>query len=567
MSIAIFPKYSNIFPNQPIPNIENLLSDVPSKLVIGIISYINGRLYINESIEEQEYLFNLMIERLDKVDIHKIKTNYDSFVVNYSRKDLYIFPLYAMLQLTEWEVVNYRRIAYTESTAEQELKILQAILIYNERLDESHKNRGQAEEKSEAFYKLIWESLLPQLEFTRRNLFFSQFLIGFDFIDYLEKNHLKHFESYLKYLNVSEKEDIFREIFKFMINGYNKEGNSYRNNFPVEIIQKNKLLEPLVLDLELLNTQEYINSGNDKYFKGLRKYPLLKHDKDTFDVVNWNFVTDKMTTNALIFDFYYNSTIKNDIPFHDFKSEIGMEFSEKNFLVSFLKDTFKDSKYLHQTSEDNEAITSDYYLRLDNKIILIEYKDYIMADSMKNGSYNQIKEYLNTNFIKSKNGRAKGVTQLISQIDKIDKDYQTIEDFSKIGLDKSRLIIFPVIITKDFSFNVNGFNHYLNKHFKKEIKTKNLPFFLINDLILVDLKRLMDWADDLTNDKLTFPSLLYNYLLKLEFYREASQRKNGSKNVLDSIASFSFLMIPNKPNDITETEEFQKILNRLKLEK
>jgi hypothetical protein len=567
MSIAIFPKYSNIFPDQPIPNIEDLLSDVSSKLVIGILSYINGRLYINESIEEQEYLFNLMIERLNKVEIDKIKTNYDSFVANYSRKDIYIFPLYTLLQLIEWEVVNNRRIAYTESTAEQELKILQAILIYNERLDESHKNKGQVEKKGEVFYKIIWESFLPQLEFTRRKLFFSQFLIGFDFIDYLEKNHLKHLESYFKYLNVTEKEDIFRGIFEFMINGYNKEGNSYRNNFPVEIIQKNKLLEPLVLDLELLNIQEYINSGNDKYFKGLRKYPLLKHDKDTFDVVNWNFVTDKMTTNELIFDFYYNSTIKNDIPFHDFKSEIGMEFSEKNFLVSFLKNTFKDSKYLHQTSEDNEAITSDYYLRLDNKIILIEYKDYIMADSLKNSSYNQIKEYFNTNFIKSENGRAKGVTQLISQIDKIDKDYQTIEDFSKIGLDKSRLLIFPVIITKDFSFNVNGLNQYLNNHFKKEIKDKNLSFFLINDLILLDLKRLMDWAEDLMSDKLTFPSLLYNYLLKLEFYREASQRKDGLKNVLDSIASFSFLMIPNKPKDITEKEEFQKILNRLKLEK
>lgn len=297
MSIAIFPKYSNIFPNQPIPNIEDLLSDVPSKLVIGILSYINGRLYINESIEEQEYLFNLMIERLDNAGIDTIKTNYDSFVANYSRNDIYIFPLYTLLQFIEWEVVNYRRIAFTESTAEQELKILQAILIYNEWLDESHKKKGQVAEKNEAYYKLIWESSLPQLEFTRRKLFFSQFLIGFDFIDYLEKNHLKHLKSYLKYLNVSKKENIFKGIFEFMINGYNKEGNSYRNNFPVEIIQKNKLLEPLVLDLELLNTQDYINSGNDKYFKGLRKYPLLKHDKDTFDVVNWNFVSDKMTTN------------------------------------------------------------------------------------------------------------------------------------------------------------------------------------------------------------------------------------------------------------------------------
>jgi hypothetical protein len=567
MSISIFPKYSNIFPNQPIPTLDELLTDIPSKLVIGILSYINGRLYINESIEEQEYLFNLMIERLDEKDINSIKTNYDSFVINYSRKDLYIFPLYTMLQFIEWEVVHYRRILLSDFTAEQELKILKAILIHNEWLDESHLKKRENVNKTDAFYKIIWESSLPQLEFTRRKLFFNQFLIGFDFIDYLEKNYSKHFKSYLKYLNISKKEDFFKGIFEFMVNGYNKEGNSYRHNFSVEIIQKNKLLEPLVLDLESLNIQEYKKNGNEKYFKGLRKYPLLKHDNETFDVVNWNFVTDKITTNALIFDFYYNSSIKDDISFHDYKSDVGLKFSEKNFLVSFLKNTFKSSKYHHLTSDNSESISCDYYLRLDNKIILIEYKDYTMADSIKNGNYEQIKEYLDTNFIKSKKGKAKGVTQLQLQIDRINKNCQAIEDFDKIGMDKSRFIIFPVIITKDFSFNVNGINHYLNQQFTKEISSKRYPFFLITDLILVDLKRLMDWSYDLVNDNITLPSLLYKYLLKISYFKEGTLRKNGSRSVLDSLGSFSHLMIPEENNIITETKEFQDVLERLKLEK
>jgi len=567
MSIGIFPKYSNIFPNHPVPNPEDLLSGVPSKMVIGIISHINGRLYINESIEEQEYLFGLLIERLDKTEVNTIKTNYNNFVANYSRKDIFIFPLYTLLQIVEWEVVNYRRISFTDSTAEQELKILQTILIYNEWLDDSHKKKGQGEKKSEVYYKLIWENLLPQLEFTRRKLFFSQFLIGMDFIDYLEKNHFTHLKSYYKYLNITNKIDIFKGIFEFMINGYNKENKSYRNSFSAELLQRNRLLESLVLDIELLNTQKYIDGGNNKYFKGLRKYPLLKHDSSTFDVVNWNFVTDKMTTNALIFDFYHNSTIQNSMPFCDFKAEIGAKFSEKEFLNTFLRKTFVNKRYVHLTNKENKAITSDYYLRYDNIIILIEYKDYILSDSIKNSGYEQIKEYFDTNFIESKNKKAKGVKQLIAQIDKIDKDFQTIENFDKIGLEKSRLIIFPIIITKDFSFNVNGFNHYLNNHFKKEVKEKRFPFFYIEDLILVDLKRLMDWSEELADDKHTLPSLLNKYLLRIRFYKEASQRKNGSKHVLDSIASFAHLMIPNETKNVTETKEFIEILNRLKLER
>lgn len=567
MAISIFPKFSNIFPNQPIPRPETLLRDVPSKMVIGILSYINGRLYINESIEEQESLFGLLIERLPETEVNAIRTNYHDFVSGFSMQDIYIFPLFTLLQIIEWEVVNYRRIPFTTSSAEQELQVLQTILIYNEWLDESHLPKGADTDKSEYLFKLIWENALPQLEFTRRKLFFNQILIGFKFINYLEEIHQAHLESYLKYLGISHKEDIFKGIFELMVNGYNKSDRSYRHSFPVSILKRNRILEPLVLDLETLNTQEYIDGGNTKYFKGLRKHPLLKHDDETFDVVNWNFVSDKMTTNALVFDFYHNSTIREEMRFEDYKSEIGLKFSEKNFLVSFLRNTFKNSKYTHLTSEDNEAITADYYLRIDNKIIIIEYKDCIMADAVKNSNYDHIKEYFNKIFIRNIAGKPKGVTQLISQIDKIDKEYNRIEDFIEIGIDKSRLIIFPVLITKDFSFTVNGLNHYLNEHFKKEIKKKAYPFFSIEDLILVDLKRLMDWAEDLEKDKLTLPSLLNNYHLKLSFYKEAMKRENGQKYVFNSIGSFNHLMIPEETKIITETKAFQEIIEYLKLKR
>lgn len=565
MAIGIFPKYSNIFPNQPVPKPEELLRDVPSKMVIGILSYINGRLYINESIEEQEYLFGLLIERLPESELNSIRASYKDFLSGFSRQDIYIFPLYTLLQIIEWEVVNYRNISFKTSTPAQELKILQAILIYNQWLDESHLPSSNGADNSNYLLKLLWENSLPQLEFTRRKLFFSQILLGFKFIDYLDANYQTHLESYLMYLGISHKEDIFKGIFELMINGYNKSDRTYRHSFPVSVLKRNKLLESFVLDLEILNAQEYIERGNTKYFKGLRKYPLLKHDEETFDVVNWNFVSDKMTTNALIFDFYQNSTINQVMRFEEYKSEIGLQFSEKSFLVSFLRNTFRNPKYTHLTSEINKAITSDYYLRIDNKIIIIEYKDCTMADEIKNSSFDRIMEYFEATFIQSKRGKPKGVTQLIAQIDRIDKEFNRIEDFVEIGIEKSRLIIFPVIITKEFSFTVNGLNDYLNKHFKREISKRKYPFFLIEDLIIVDLKRLMDWAEDLESGIISLPSLLNNYLLKLSFYREAIQRRDGQKYVLNSIASFNHLMIKAETKNITETKVFHEITRHLKL--
>jgi hypothetical protein len=567
MSISFIPKFSNIFPDQAIPDLNELMSDVPSRLVIGILSYINGILYLNESIEEQEQLFSKMIERLERDEITEIFKNYDDFIIKYPRSELYIFPLYTLLQLIEWEVINYRRIDFKNSTAQQELKILKAILIFNEKLDNSHINRGEAKDKSEALYKLMWENSLPQLEFTGRRLFFNQFLLGIEFIDYLEQNHPKHLKFYFKYLNITNKEDIFKGILKFLINGYNKEIHEYRNNFPVEIITKNKLLEPLVLDLESIDIEDYTKKEYNKFFKGLRRWPLLKHNQDTFDVVNWNFISDRMTTNALIFDFYQNSTIKKEIQFPDFKSEIGSKFSEKEAFVTHIKNTFINPKYKHLTSDENGSILIDYYLRLDNMIVLIEYKDYVVPDTIKNGDYEQIKEYFITNLIKSKTGRAKGVLQLINQIDVLNKDCQSIEDFSTLGIDKTRLIIFPVIITKDHSFTVPGLNDYLNKFFKKETKSKDYSFFLIEDLTLIDLKSFMDWSDTFIIDKQTLPSLLHKYHLKISYHIESKLRDPNSRSVLDCIASFSHLMIPENKNIITETAAFKEIVKRLKLEK
>jgi hypothetical protein len=564
MSIAIIPKYTTLFPDKEKPDIKLLLCDTHSSLVIGVLSFLNSSFYIDESLENQEKFFFLLIERLPIEERKEIIKNLLDFKVKYAGSRISIFPLYTNLKFIEWEILNYRNIEFTSTTADQELNILKAIMLFNEELDDSIRIRGERVETEYPFYKLIWENYLPQFEFSGLKLFFNQFLAGMDFISYLEKSYPKHLESYLVYLRAKDKNEFFKKVLEFLINGYNRETKNYRNHFPVEIINKNRLLEPLILDLNTLNTSEFIGKGYNKYFKGLRRYPIIKHPQGFIDIVNWHFVTDKMTTNALIFDFYHNSSIKKDVPFSDYKSEIGNKFSEKVIFFNLIRKTF-NNKYIHLTETENKLINIDYYLRQANIIILIEYKDNIVPDEIKNGYFSQIKDYFDTTLIKNKNGKSKGVKQLINQIKTLNENFHKIENFSELNIEKKRIIIFPVIITRDISFSVAGLNEYLNKVFRNGIVTLKNDFFSIEDLVLIDLNAFIDWSELFQEEILSFPSVLNSYRLRLSYLKENSKRDPKPNNLIKSVGSFSQTLKPPTTKQVNETSAFKEIVKRLEL--
>lgn len=437
-------------------------------------------------------------------------------------------------------------------------------MIFNEQLDDAIRIRGEDIETEFPIYKMIWENYLPQLEFSGLHLVFTQFILGMDFLSYVEHTYPEHLRSYLNYLNAENIIDFFKKVLEFLINGYNKETKNYRNHFPIEIINKNNILKSLILDISTLDVNDFVQKGYNRLFKGLRRFPVIKHPQGFFDVVNWNFVTDKMTPKALIFDFYHNSTIKKAISFTDYKSEVGAKFSEQISLNNIIRKSFGNS-YKHLTSSENDLITIDYYLRQENIIILIEFKDITVPDDIKNGKFTQIKEYFDTNLILSKNGKPKGVTQLINQIRTINENFYDLEDFKSINIEKRRLIIFPVLITKDFTFSVSGLNDYLNNVFRREVRTIKKDFFSIEDIVQIDFNSFIEWAEIFSEGKITFQTALNNYHHRLCYLKENNDRFPTPNNLIRSLGSFSQTMTLPTTRQLNETSAFKEIVARLEL--
>ncbi len=47
MKTALFPKYSNIFPEKRIPDVDIIFEGISSEVVLNILCFINAQLHIN----------------------------------------------------------------------------------------------------------------------------------------------------------------------------------------------------------------------------------------------------------------------------------------------------------------------------------------------------------------------------------------------------------------------------------------------------------------------------------------------------------------------------------------
>jgi len=46
MELVIIPKFNDVFPDEEVPKLEDLLSGIPSSIVISILAWINAELHV-----------------------------------------------------------------------------------------------------------------------------------------------------------------------------------------------------------------------------------------------------------------------------------------------------------------------------------------------------------------------------------------------------------------------------------------------------------------------------------------------------------------------------------------
>lgn len=524
LNLQVVVSYSDVFDDEP-PKIDDLLRGIPSILSIQVVVHFLTQIHMAEKEDELQFEFlKMWLGRQDaqlKKKFLKIYSGYNKKGENFN-----FINTISCLHLIQSILKNYNTKTATQLTPDQELRLLKAYLISSKDwTEESHKliEVHQEYDTPEKIIDLVLPVQLPIGELKHFKDFRLQFYKAIEFFEFCEKDTF--FNSmlieFLKTKNIQN----WQEYIITITTSYIKlvEKVSKKSVLKVGEESTKNFFDHLCLDLENYKSQ------ND--FLEIRSKPLLKIGTDEYLFLNINFLIDKLFQ-GIQFDFFDaikgkkfdKITFKS---FPDFKSKFSEEFTEKYLFKNLIESNFcKKCVHISEESFLADDINPDYYLRLDRKVFLFEFKDLLFsAKSKYSYDIKQITYELRTKLVENDRGKDKGVKQLISTIENIlDKGIKHLDNF-----DFKRAKFFPLIVITDSVFQEMGFNFMIKDIFKDLLQKSSIKDkHLIKEPVIIFLDDLIKFQTLFKEKKIKINSIFTNY-----------NQSCRSNNPWDQINSFS----------------------------
>ncbi len=540
--------YSDIFSQAP-PDLDEVITRVPSKIAIMYLSFLCSELHIAPTdLKVQERLIEGIIKRQSNFVQESIRFKYNSLSQN---APTILLDTYTAMELMNRVIQNYNGSEAPDTNPTDELNILMAILIVNDKFNTNHKFEGSAN-LFETFCSMTWPVHIFSTELRIKKNHFHEVYRGIKFAQHIEES--PEFRPAFKALFSQIDEPFYlypsNIFFLYGKTGFNLETSTFYSWFSFNVENDIKYVLPWILSHTNITKPGYI--AND--YRTLRSFPLIKLSEDRYSVVNWNFILDKMF-NGLIFDLFEKSGIRDPTsPIYNsrysnlpgFKSAISGMFSEKLCI-----DLFRSalSGYVIEGGDDKALNNKDLYIRRNNKIGFIEHKDTLF---IKTADYHSIKKVLDSKLINDQ-----GASQLVELIRKFKENYLYIENSLGRHYTVDQLVVYPIIVVTDSAFALTGMEDYVNNAFQEKlVEIGELPFS-VNRLVIIDLNSLMNLHDTIALGEKDFFELLDGYFLEKSTLIEISRRPGAfTSDISAQFQGFSELVgYKNQPIDPTQNVE------------
>lgn len=369
----------------------------------------------------------------------------------------------------------------------------------------------------------------------------SDILLKMD-IPIVESKHYKDFRPQLykanQFFTFCENDSIFNSYLSFFVQDKNVRNwgdyvvllfNIYSysiNNciLPHGNANEQQFLSQYVIDPKNDNVRVIWDKGTEG-MKYLRDHFLYAMSDGNFLLLDANLLIDKIYQ-GLKFELY--KTIQahglsnargkpyNGLP--DFNSTLGEVFSEKHLLYELIGKIYNGSNAICFTGDElkQTGITGepDFYLRVEDTLFLIEYKDLLFPDKLRySNNVDDIKIGILNRLCKDDDiNHRKGGGQLLYNIDRI----LNRELFDKIdeGVKYVRHI-FPLIITTDRAFSAMGVNLTVIEEFNN-IRQRKYVFkqsVMIYVPVIMNIDSLISLSYRLHTSKLQLSNLLLDYIM------------------------------------------------------
>ena len=527
--IRIIVEYKDIFEDKP-NDIYSYLEGIDKWVLIKCAVY-----YCSLSTKLKPELNNLFYPFLNANDKGtKYEAHLKAKTAEYLRKHEGVLPviLNVRTSLKFFELIqNFVSEKKSEfSDREINKRLLKIYLLLNQNFNSEFCTR-------ESLNEMILANSLKQMIYSETNYVYlriAEFIKSCLFLEYCEHNLPEHYLNFLNEYGISN----WREYVIFVHQIGMLLFNNNINSIPIISIPKNdKIYDKKVMFFDRFCLSEVYQIDED--YTKIKSKPVIKNsDTDEYYIIFEQFFLEKMYK-SLYFTFnLINDGIKDKKGYiKNFRSSIGKYFSEKVLLNKIINDSLRN-KYKHLGYKElQKKGRPDYYMRDGKNIFLFECKDNLIKKSVIESA--DIKQFINELkhiFIESKEGKPKAIKQLHINI----QDIRNGDFDEDRGIKPLKNIIYPIVVTHNTIFSLEGVNLLVNEWFTDELKDCQMDIQGIKNITLININTLILLQGLLRNKDFSLKLLINSYWNELNKFTK--KKLTSEKAVINERfkASMSF---------------------------
>ena len=552
MKLIMLPKYEQLFCDSP-KTIQEYVRCIGRRMILNLCTHFT---YKELQDDQQDIIkfWSKYFSRDNEIFANDVIGKLLELSKLYRVSIIHTQNLYLLIEAALVTEVP-EEISPAPSNAEIEQLFFRALLVANNIILEHQESGGEETEKyllSNPSIKKIPVYILANhlaygdYEFALNNeVAITQLHKCVCFFKFAEQQFPKHLNLYLINKGFKDWQEYIKVLSGLVFNGVKKEKGSAFIKIPDGNTDR-----ALECCLQLCSTT--LNDYTSDYdFIELRNHPLYQWNENEFLILSNLFLAEKLYQ-SIYFDLNYINDNLSSGRINEFRSKIGLEFSERTLLYEVLNRLFRDN-IVKKTGEEIVHIVGDggcdYYARSGSKVYLFECKDVLMQKDVKT-SYNatRIMDFLYTRLVRSK-GKKKAVDQLLQNI-------QFIRD-NKIEphrTDGAKMTIYPIIVTHHKVFDTPTINYFINNWFQQhlqefEIANKDR----VKPIVVINIDTLIMMKDLCRQKSIVFKDLLDEYITAV-LRNEEIAMKNSYLSFADKMHDriFSSRQIPKGFTDFVK---------------
>ena len=520
--MTLIPGYLELL-GQPEKTYEQLLEQLPTDTVVALAVALNNELkapFYEE--KNQDRLWKMMSHRFSSSQRDLLNNAFSLFrKKTQGRYRNLVFETRYLIEMVVRDLNRHSTIELTDDSGEQEYNFFLAYLLL---IDEANlrdgdilKNVLAIPEDEFSAYRQIWTPSINQYQFNEKpNLPFEIYKLTC-FLIYVRDDLRPYLKEYLNNLGLSSIGMLlgsFHQVVQITLICNEKEFLSklvYIN--PTEGIDRRHL------ESQSINNQDHLPIS----LPDLKKYPLFHKSSRGYMVIDNNLYFKKLYRGPFFDLKEIIETKKQNFNFNSIISKNVLEHVCFRSVFSQLK----TNKNEHLVFDDGTDNAPDAYYKKKRVCFLVEFKSYLFPDKIpEKPDFNAIKAYIDERFISNQEGKAKGIGQILKQIELLANGQSNFDYKIKNEELSKNITIYPIICFDEFYFTMPGINEYLNQIFKQKLSSIPHEGYVIKDLTMISLEVLFDISIRKKNfGDVEELIIRYQHILK--------KRKKKQKNVPD----------------------------------